>query len=285
MPLRDQDKYLIHVDKEPQEVFDIRKKILESFDGLVFIDEGHKYFLGNDELCSVSSIAGKYEHEFNEIEQSIRYAEKHGETPEYWRDQWKFKNLKATISGSIIHEYGESCSWLHMGHPENIVESQLVKYVPEKNWLIPTRKKEEAVLSFWENFPSSTYVVLPETKIYNIGNTIKYAGTFDLLVYYKHPTKPEKSGLMVLDWKTNADIYKDYSRLNNRMMLPPFDNLYDEPLGAYTLQLTLYTMALEKIGLKVIARRIIWLKDDGSYEIVPVDYVKSRFLSIDEQLV
>lgn len=285
MPKRDESKYDIVVPGEPEVVTQIRKKILTSFDGLEFVDEGHKYFLGDQELVSVSSVASQYEHEFDEIEQSIRYAEKHGGTPEYWRDQWRFKNLKATVTGTQVHAFAESLGWMHIGHPENIVDDQKYKYISEKNWLIPTRKKEEGALSFWENFPANTHVVLPETKIYNIGNTIKYAGTFDLLVYYDSPKDPNKSGLMVMDWKTNADIYKDFSREKGKMMLPPFDNLYDEPFGAYTIQLSLYTMALEKIGLKVIARRIVWLKEDGTYEIVPVDYVKDRFLTIDSKLV
>ena len=285
MPSRDESKYNITVQGEPPIVGEIRKKILSSFDGLQFIEDGHKYYLNGEELCSVSSIAGRYEHEFDAVAKSIAYAEKHGETPEYWRDQWKFTNLKATVSGTQVHEFCESLAWKKMGHPENITSSQKYKFVPEKDWLIPTRPKEEAGLEFWDDFPENMWVVLPETRIYNIGETIKYAGTFDLLVYYDNPTNPEKSGLMILDWKTNADIYKDYSRINGRMMLEPFNNLYDEPLGGYTLQLTLYNMALEKIGLKVIGRRIVWLKEDKTYEVVPVDYVKDRFLEIDNKLI
>lgn len=284
MPKRDESTYNIVVPGEPQEVTEIREKILKSFDGLEFVDEGHKYFLGDTELTSVSSVVSAYESEFDEIEQSIRYAERHGNTPEYWRDQWKFTNLKATVTGTQVHAYAESLGWMHIGHPENITDDNKYKYVAEKNWLIPTRKKEEAALKFWEKFPENTYVVLPETRVYNIGDTIKYAGTFDLLIYYKHPTNPEKNGLMIMDWKTNADIYKDYSRKNGKFMLAPFNSLFDEPFGGYSLQLTLYQMALEKIGLKVIGRRIIWLKENTEYEIVPVDYFKSEFLSIDKKL-
>lgn len=285
MPKRDESTYSIVVPGEPKEVTEIREKILKSFTGLVFIDEGHKYFLGDTELSSVSSIASKYEHEFDEVAQSIRYAEKHGETPEYWRDQWKFTNLKATVTGTQVHSYAESLAWLQIGHPENITDDNKYKYIEDKGWLIPTRHKEEAALKFWKEFPENMHVVLPETRVYNIGETIKYAGTFDLLVYYENKNKPEKSGLMILDWKTNADIYKDYSRMNNKMMYPPFDKMYDEPFGGYTLQLTLYNLALEKIGLKVIGRRIVWLKDDGTFEIVPVDYLKKEFLSIDKKLL
>jgi len=285
MPKRDESTYSIVVPGEPQEVTEIREKILSSFTGLVFVDEGHKYFLGDTELSSVSSIASEYEHEFDEVAQSISYAERHGETPEYWRDQWKFTNLKATVTGTQVHSYAESLAWLQIGHPENITDDNKYKYIPEKNWLIPTRHKEEAALKFWKEFPENMHVVLPETRVYNIGEKIKYAGTFDLLVYYQNQAKPDKSGLMILDWKTNADIYKDFSRMKNKMLYPPFDKMYDEPFGAYTLQLTLYNLALEKIGLKVIGRRIVWLKDDGTFEIVPVDYLKKEFLSIDKKLL
>lgn len=97
MPKRDESKYNITVKGEPKEVTEIRKKILDAFDGLEFIDEGHKYFLGEQELRSVSSVAQDYEEEFDAETKAIAYAEKHGETPQYWLDQWKFTNLKATI--------------------------------------------------------------------------------------------------------------------------------------------------------------------------------------------
>lgn len=284
MPLRDQSHYDIKVKGEPKEVTEIRKKILSAFDGLEFIDEGHKYYLNGIELTSVSNIAAMFESEFNTEEKAIAYAEKNGETPEYWIDKWKFTNLKATVTGSQVHSYGESLAWLHMGHPENITDDNKYKYIKDKNWLIPTRPKEESALKFWEEFPENTYVVLPETRIYNIGNLIKYAGTFDLLVYYKHPIDNSKSGLIVMDWKTNKDIYKDFSRTHNKMLKKPFDNLFDEPFGGYTIQLNLYTLALEKIGLKVIGRRIIWLKDDGTYEIIPVESQRDRFKQLDNGL-
>ena len=282
MPLRNQEKYLVHVENEPPEVYEIRKKILETFDGLEFVDEGHKYFLNGEELCSVSSIAGRFESEFDTVAKATAYAEKNGMTPEYWIDEWRFTNLKATTTGTQVHSYAESLSWLHMGHPENITEDNKYKYIPDKNWLIPTRPKEESALKFWKEFPENMYVVLPETRVYSSPNPNlprfkeNYAGTFDLLVYFKHPTDDSKSGLIIMDWKTNGDIYKDYARMKHKMMAEPFDDLFDESYGAYTIQLSCYQIPLEDIGLKVLGRRIIWLKDDGSYEIVKVDNVTDR---------
>lgn len=286
MPKRDESRYNIVVPGEPQVVSDIRKKILDSFQGLEFVDEGHRYFLNGEELCSVSSIASRYEHEFDEVEKSIRYAEKHGGTPEYWRDQWRFNNLRATITGTQVHSYAESLSWIHIGHPENITDDNKYKYIADKNWLIPTRHKEESALKFWKEFPENTYVILPETRVFSSPNPSlprfreNYAGTFDLLLYYDNKKNPSKSGLIICDWKTNADLYKEYSRTKNKMMYAPFDNLYDEPFGAYTIQLSCYQIPLEDIGLKILGRRIIWLKDDGTYETIPVDNVTAKIRSV-----
>jgi hypothetical protein len=52
-------------------------------------------------------------------------------------------------------------------------------------------------------------------------------------------------------------------------MYAPFTDMYSESFGNYTLQLSAYQIPLEDIGLKVIARRIVWLKDDGTYELIP----------------
>ena len=116
------------------------------------------------------------------------------------------------------------------------------------------------------------YPLMVETQVY----TKKYAGTFDKLIYYKHPTDNNKSGLIVSDYKTNASLSSDYNRKFNVTMLPPFDNLIDEALSHYTLQLSMYQIPLEDIGLKVLARRLIWLKSDGTYEQIALPDITKR---------
>ena len=103
-----------------------------------------------------------------------------------------------------------------------------------------------------------------------------YAGTFDLLWYYKNPTDDSKSGLIILDYKTNGSLTNDFNRGANRYFAEPFGDLYDEALSSYKLQLSAYQLPLEDIGLKVIGRRIIWLKDDGNYELIPIDDYTER---------
>jgi hypothetical protein len=108
-----------------------------------------------------------------------------------------------------------------------------------------------------------------------------YAGTFDILFYYDAEIEGKSlnnSGLVVMDWKTNKDLYKNFKE---QKLLTPFDGLLDMPLSIYKLQLSLYENALHKIGLKVVGRRILWLKPDGTYEKINLESYRER---IDNEL-
>ena len=262
--------------KEPDIVTTDRSLILETFKDLVFIEEGHKYYLSGKELPSVSAVTHRFKPEFDSSTVAENYAKKNGQTKEYWLDQWKFKNLKATISGTLVHEYGEGLFWLGLGQPEKIPESCKPKYVPDKNWIIPTRPKEDAILKFHREMSQYDYPVLAETRVYNNFNPnvapmkTSYCGTFDILYYRVDPVCPERSGYVIKDYKTNRELVSDYSRSKGKSCLAPFADLPDEALSMYTLQLSCYQIPLEDLGLKVIGREIVWLKDDGSYNIIPL---------------
>ena len=270
----------IVVEGEPQIVTDIRNKILDSFSDLVFEEGPHKYYLNGVELPSVSHVTHQFEFEEDFDKVAENYALKNGMTKEYWLDKWKFKNLRSTTTGTLVHEYGESLAWMLNGHPEFITEHNKTKYIKEKNWLIPTRGKEMAILNFWNDVflkNDNIYFVLAETKVYTGKNkqltNLKqdYAGTFDLLWYYHNPTNPEKSGLVILDYKTNAKLQDSYSRNFGKYLKEPFGEMYNESQSMYNLQLSAYQCPLEDIGLKVIGRRIIWLKEDETYDLIPTE--------------
>jgi hypothetical protein len=128
--------------------------------------------------------------------------------------------------------------------------------------------------------------VLAETKVYTGKNkeltnlNQDYCGTFDILFYYKDQEDDSKSGLCIFDFKTNKELKKDFSRENGKMLLPPFSDYFEEPLSYYTAQLSCYQIPLEDIGLKVIARRIVWLKDDGTYELIGLNDVTDRLRAV-----
>lgn len=261
---------------EPSVVTEARQLILEAFSDLEFFDEGHRYLLQGKTLPSVTNVAHRFVREpFDEQRQAARYAERHGQTPEYWIQQWRQNAFRAATLGTKTHAYGESLGYLRAGMPERICPSILPQYMPEYRFLAPIHPKEEAVLRFLNEMPPSMHLVLNEARAYSGKNPCpeqniseQIAGTFDML-YYADGSNGKPAGFVILDYKTNASLQNDYNRKCGRMLLPPFSHLIEEDLSLYAIQLSLYALMLQDIGLPIIARCIVWLSD-CNYQIIPV---------------
>ena len=261
---------------EPSIVSDVRRSVLSEFQDLEFFDEGHRYLLHGRQLPSVSNVAHSFIREpFDEQRQAVRYAERHGMSPEYWVQQWRQNSFRATTLGTKTHAYGESLGYLRAGMPERICPSILPQYMPEYRFLAPIHPKEEAVLKFMNEMPQSMHLVLNEARAYSGKNPCagqnlreQLAGTFDML-YYNDGTDGQPEGFIILDYKTNASLANDYNRKWGRVLREPFADMTEEDLSLYTIQLSLYALMLQDIGIPIIARRIVWLQD-GDYQIVPV---------------
>ena len=271
---------------EPAVVADIRKKVLREFEDLEFYEEDHRYVLNGQSLPSVSGVAHRFIREpFDEQFQAKRYAQKNGNTPEYWIQQWHQKSFRATTLGTKTHAYGESLGYLRAGLPERICPSIKAQYLAEYGFLAPIHPKEEAVLKFMDEMPSSMHLVLNEAQVYSGKNPDpsrnlkeRLAGTFDML-YYNDGSNGEPEGFIILDYKTNATLESDYNRRFGKMLLPPFDDMTEEDLSFYTIQLSLYALMLEDIGVRIISRRIVWLKD-AEYQIIPLEDVSEKLRQV-----
>ena len=277
------------IENEPKIVTDTRATILEAFSDLEFEEEGHIYTLHGQEIkLSVSGVGHRFIREpFNEQLQASRYAMKHGKTAEYWIRQWKCNSFRATTLGTKTHEYGESLGYLRAGHPELIRPMILLQYNKVYNYLAPIHPKEEAVLKFMDELPSSYHLVLNETKVYSGKNPDQtknlkelICGTFDMLYYYDGEGDASKAGFVILDYKTNASLYSEYNRKFRKTLLPPFNNMIEEDLSLYTIQLSLYSLMLEDVGVPVIDRKIVWLTNEGTYEIISVPDVSEKLRKV-----
>lgn len=261
---------------EPSVVTGVRRMVLREFEDLEFYDEGHRYVLHGRSLPSVSNVAHRFIRvPFDEQKQAARYAERHGETPEYWIQQWRQNSFRATTLGTKTHAYGESLGYLRAGMPERICPSILAQYLPQYNYLAPLHPKEEAVLKFMNEMPGSMHLVLNEAMVYSGKNPCQernlkeqIAGTFDML-YYNDGSDGQPEGFVILDYKTNSNLQNDYNRKFGRVLREPFADMTEEDLSLYTIQLSLYALMLQDIGIPIIDRRIIWLKE-CEYEVVPL---------------
>ena len=271
---------------EPSVVEEVRRKVLEAFEDLEFYEEGHRYVLNGQTLPSVSGVAHRFIKEpFDEQWQAMRYALKNGQTPEYWIQQWRQNSFRATRLGTKTHAYGESLGYLRAGMPERICPSIRGQYMPEYGFLAPIHPKEEAVLKFMNEMPSSMHLVLNEAQVYSGKNPCeernlkeRLAGTFDML-YYNDGSDGQPEGFIILDYKTNANLTSKFNRKYGKMLREPFDCMTEEDLSLYTIQLSLYALMLEDIGIPIISRRIVWLKD-SEYQVIPVEDVSDKLRQV-----
>lgn len=260
----------------------IRDKILESFKDLKFFEDEHRYFIGDKELKSVSVVTHLFKPEFDvkakTKEMYNKYYNVEGHKyyhmlPEEIEKQWKNKAKEACDIGTERHEFGESCFYYMTGQYDKILPNFKNRLTIDGGFeaLYP---KEEAIVRLWENIPKSVIPILAETKVYD--EKLGYAGTFDILFYYDNKINPEKSGLYILDYKTNEDLTKNFGDT----LLYPFNEMLNNSLNIYKLQLSLYENCLNNIGLKTVARRLIWLKPDGNYEKINLESYSNTLKNI-----
>ena len=259
-----------------------RQLLEEKFGNIQFIEEGHEYFIENEKYTPVSTVISEYEQPFDEDKIAENYARKNHRTKDDVLKEWKFKNLKSTIGGSRVHEFGESYTNMVAGLPEKICEANRKQYVDCRGEmvLIPTFPKESAIKKFYDEKNGYLIPVGAEFKLSTryMGDRVrKICGTCDLLFYEEDPLFGE--GQFVLaDWKTNASLTNDYKRKNGICMKFPFDNMIDDALSHYILQFNLYRRMLESVGVKIGDMRLIWLKEDGDYEIVKIGKLNDSIL-------
>lgn len=259
---------------------DTRNLFNEKFGNIVFDEGPHKYYINDIEYTPVSTIISQYENEFDSELRSKLYAEKNGLTQEEVLKSWKWTNKCATIMGTRAHEYGESYVNMLCGHPELICKQNKPQYIEEENWLIPTFPQEFAIKDFYDNLNERIHPIAAEVKLSTqyINGSKPICGTADILFYYDSPD-PNKSGFIIGDYKTNRELTKDFVRNTGMMMKPPFDNMFDEALSHYYIQFNLYQKMMESIGLKIIARRLVHLKRDGTYEVHSVPKIDDNIIN------
>lgn len=273
--------------KELKIVLETREKILNKFNNITFQEDGHKYFVDNgkgitEEYTPVSNIISKWAIPFDTEMTSEKYAIKHGLEKEDVLRDWKYKNLLATVNGTITHAFGESYGWLKNGHTEKINDESKYMFDKETGWLIPINGKMEAVKSFWDELDPSLHFVGAEFKMCSqyLDIKTKMCGTFDLLLYYDNPKDKKKNGFVLCDYKTNKDLFNEFNQIHDKCMLPPFNDMIDENISHYCLQFGCYQLMLESIGINIIGRRLIWLKDSGEYEVIKIEDKSKELLNI-----
>lgn len=206
--------------------------MLKNFSKLSFEEKSHTYELEGRKLPSVSGLVESFYEPFDPSVAKFS-AIKYKTTEKKILAQWKRAKTLALNKGNRVHHFAERyAECIQTGNCKDI---------------IPKTKDEFAIVEFF--FKHRSYeIVAIEQKVFS--KKYKYAGTFDLLLRHKKTKK-----LIIVDWKTNKDIYKNYK---GKKLYRPFNQYLDQPLTHYYIQLNLYQLCLEEAGYQVSERWIYW---------------------------
>lgn len=235
----------------------IPNELFTSFNDIKFYDEPHKYFLGEKELISVTTLIHRYQEEFNEDYWSNYKAEQFSLNQQEVLRAWKYINNKGTIKGSAIHDYAEN---LFQNKKYEYPREAIIKHFGcDPVWKeYETTKKH--VDRFYNDVRGKLIPIRAEFILYDRESLI--AGMLDMLFWNV------KYGIFqIFDWKTNKDFTFE---MKSRHLTGDLFILEDCDLELYSLQLSLYKYIIEKMtGIQLGKSYIVWFSHKNeSYQLI-----------------
>lgn len=217
-----------------------------NFNELYFDEKEHKYYISGERYPSVTGIISAFYEKFDTENEAKKYSEKRNFTYDDIISAWNGEGLIATTKGTRVHLFGESyVKWKYF----NIGEKPLASC-----------KQCLGVIEYWNDLPSYLIPVALELQMYS--KKYRYSGTCDILLY-----NTLTNTFVLADYKTNKELFDQNKAFPSKEMLiiDKKHGLTQNNFGKYTLQLSLYQILLEEIGLPVSSRMIVWLnqQDDG----------------------
>jgi len=235
----------------------ISLEIFKNFNDITYYDTPHKYYLGNDDLISVTTLIHKYQEEFDEEYWSNYKANEHNVPQWKVKRAWNFINRKGTMKGSIIHDYAENAILNKVfEYPKQQIYDEF-GFDPIYSEYITTKKHVDNFLRL-----SKDKLIPIKTELVVYDKESKVAGMVDLLFY-----NVRENELQIWDWKTNKAI----SRNNpNKTLLGIFDTFDDCDLELYSFQMEAYKYIIEKnTSLKLGKSYLVWVShNNADFEII-----------------
>lgn len=234
-------------------------------------DSTHTYTAGKIKYTSASQLSERFQEPFPE-DAHIRYAEKHGNTPEYWKALWDVKNKRSRDRGDEIHEAEQIVGEGRMIQP---FQGQLLQVI---SWAVTDGVP-------WFQRPDGVY---QERKLWHHG--LRIAGRADKVIITTHPTIKKVRYAHIEDYKTNEKLnmksWCNPKTSKYKMMKPPIAYLMDCNWIHYCLQLSAYMLMLEYQGFTPGEMTIIWYphptEEDPSpkKQFLKVPYMKKEVLAM-----
>ena len=222
-----------------QELIELKKREIEerlkiySDPNFTFHEESHVYRYAGKKYDSVTTFLKVFKVPFDREYWSKRKADERGVDVSVVLNEWQTKGDVSRSLGTDVHKFIEDF-W--MGKNPEIPEDLDVR---------------DRVLKFMDVYNKRLHKLTPlksELKIFS--KKWRLAGTIDqpLLLWDQ---LNEKVHLIIGDWKTNGEFKDDkHPKGRFKKLLRPFHNLYENDHNEYSIQISLYRLILEEIGIE-----------------------------------
>lgn len=244
------------------------KEELKKFDKFKFFSNGHYYECNGQRVgISVTSYIGKFENEFEKDIIAEKCAIKAGKETYEILEEWEYKNKFACAKGSNGHAVAQSL-WSGITEP-------LDRFDNSEAFKNACAKVFQQAKDFYEDYKGQ-YVHIQDEQV--IGSEeYDIASAIDHIMYDKINNK-----VALVDYKTNS-ILKGYnddekSRKYAKPMKVPLNEIKDDALHHYYLQLSIYKYIVEKYtNIRFDEMFIIYFSENiDHYERIEIPYLKEE---------
>lgn len=243
------------------------KKELRVFDKFTFFEDDHHYECNDKRVgISVTRLIEEYSNPFDQQTIAEKVALRDNKSISEILDEWEYKNKFACEKGHFGHEFTQSL-WSNAIYQENI-KSGL------KDIKMPLNKIKKQAMNFYNDFKDKFTHIQDEqlagSEEYNICSAID------------HLFLDKEGNVWLIDYKTNS-ILKGYNddeknRRYTKKMLIPLQNLKDDALHHYYLQLSIYKYLVEKYtNIKIYKTMIVYMSENiENYELIETPYLEEE---------
>ena len=237
------------------------KELNKAFGDFKFFEEDHHYeYKGERVGISVTTFYAQYENEFNEQEMAEKSVIKYNKSIEEILDEWHYKRDFSCEKGTTIHEYIQS---LFSGN-----KYRKLTFDKSKEYLDAVNKCQRQADNFYKDYKDRLEHIADE---YTIGSDC-----YDIASNIDHLFRNKLTGgLILVDYKTNKELTGYNKKAYKKPMKIPLQNINDDKIHHYYIQLSIYKYLVEKYtNLKIEEMFIVYFSENiENYEIIPISYL------------
>ena len=240
------------------------KQELKVFNKFTFFEEDHHYECNGKRVgISVTRLIEEYSNPFDQQAIAEKVALRDNKSVSEVLEEWEYKNKFACEKGSTCHEYAQSI-WSGEEYNELLFDGSI-------EYLTAVNKIQSQAMNFWKDFKDKFTHIKDEQLV--------GSEEYDICSAVDHLFLDKNGNVWLIDYKTNS-ILKGYNddeknRRYTKKMLIPLQNIKNDSLNHYYLQLSIYKYLIEKYtNIKIYKTMIVYMSENiENYELIETPYL------------